>query len=236
MLILKSIYDKRKNNKEKTTNNLLKSDAPIKTFEEDKMQRAGLVYSLTEEILTLKSIDHANSIALISPWGAGKTSFINLLKISLKKENKENVEIIDFCPWHLSSKKDYTEVFFKKISDVLKFKDNSLYKVIKDYIPLVTNTNKDLFSKFEDHFIDSYSSFDFVADKLRESGKTFIIIIDDVDRLDANEIKNVLKIIRGSANFPNFIFIVAFDKQYVENTLKENATAIDENYLKNFLI
>lgn len=234
VFLFKFIYDKFKSNNENTPKCLLKSDAPIKTFEEDKMQRDGLVYSLTEEILTLNSIDHAHSIALISPWGSGKTSFINLLKISLKKENRKDIEIIDFCPWHLSSKKDYTEVFFKKISDILKFQDNSLYKVIKDYIPLVTNTNKDLFSKFEDHFIDSYSSFDFVADKLRESGKTFIIIIDDVDRLDANEIKNVLKIIRGSANFPNFTFIVAFDKQYVENTLKENATAIDENYLKKF--
>ena len=58
--------------------------------------------------------------------------------------------------------------------------------------------------------------------------------IDDIDRLNAAEIKEVLRLIRNTANFPYIQFIVAYDKNYVCEVLKNNGINTPEHYLEKF--
>ena len=41
------------------------------------------------------------------------------------------------------------------------------------------------------------------------------MLIDDIDRLDRDEIMTMLKMVRLSANFPNVIYLLAFDEERV---------------------
>jgi predicted KAP-like P-loop ATPase len=45
------------------------------------------------------------------------------------------------------------------------------------------------------------------------------IFIDDVDRLGIGEIREVLKLIRNTAKFPNILYVVTMDKEYVAQQL-----------------
>ena len=47
-------------------------------------------------------------------------------------------------------------------------------------------------------------------------------MIDDLDRLSAEEILEVLKLIDRNASFSNTVFITAYDKAYVNNVLREH--------------
>lgn len=55
--------------------------------------------------------------------------------------------------------------------------------------------------------------------------------IDDTDRLRANEIMNVLRLVRNTANFKNTIFIVPYDEKYIFKTISE--FSINKNISKN---
>lgn len=54
---------------------------------------------------------------------------------------------------------------------------------------------------------------------LQESHKKVIIFIDDVDRLDKDEIFTLFKLIKINADFKNLIFIVCLDNDYVSDAI-----------------
>jgi predicted KAP-like P-loop ATPase len=67
---------------------------------------------------------------------------------------------------------------------------------------------------------------DMVNDALSKASYKILVIIDDIDRLDKNEIYTILKLIKLNANFKNFIYLVALDTQQV-------AKAIGKRYGKS---
>jgi predicted KAP-like P-loop ATPase len=61
--------------------------------------------------------------------------------------------------------------------------------------------------------------------------KKLLIIIDDIDRLNKVEIREMFRLIRSNADFPNTIYLLAFDRSVVERSLVE----VDEGSGKDFL-
>lgn len=58
------------------------------------------------------------------------------------------------------------------------------------------------------------------------------ILIDDIDRLQKEEIFEVLKLIRNTADFNHIVYVVTFDKEYVASSLKELGIVRNDEYLK----
>lgn len=73
-----------------------------------------------------------------------------------------------------------------------------------------------------------------ISDAMMTKSIKVVIVFDDIDCLDASEIEEVFRIIRGSANFKNFIFISAFDKRYVQQALRNSNAAFNEHYIEKF--
>ena len=61
-----------------------------------------------------------------------------------------------------------------------------------------------------------------IIQDIKNIGKKIVVIIDDLDRLDSNEILTILKLVRNIANFPNMIFISAYDREYLTELLGKN--------------
>lgn len=49
--------------------------------------------------------------------------------------------------------------------------------------------------------------------------KKLIVIIDDIDRLSKSEINDIFKLVRINADFPNTIYLLAFDREIIEKNL-----------------
>lgn len=62
-----------------------------------------------------------------------------------------------------------------------------------------------------------------VADALRDYPKSFLIVIDDVDRLSKSEIQAVFQLIKANADFPNFVYLILFQRDVVEKALEQEA-------------
>lgn len=54
---------------------------------------------------------------------------------------------------------------------------------------------------------------------LRDSGRKIIIFIDDVDRLDSDEIYTLLKLVKINADFKNLIFLICLDPEHVAKAI-----------------
>jgi predicted KAP-like P-loop ATPase len=70
---------------------------------------------------------------------------------------------------------------------------------------------------------------------LSERNKKIVIVIDDIDRLNQSEIKQIFRLIRVNADFPNTIYLLAFDRRIVEKNLEEQVGVSGKDYLNKIV-
>jgi len=70
---------------------------------------------------------------------------------------------------------------------------------------------------------------------LEARSKKIVIIIDDIDRLSQSEIKQLFKLIRVNADFPNTLYLLAFDREVVAQNLQEQMGVSGEDYLSKIV-
>lgn len=61
-----------------------------------------------------------------------------------------------------------------------------------------------------------------VSEALKKSKQKIVVVLDDIDRLSTNEIREVFRLVRLTANFPNLIYLLAFDRKRIEAALSED--------------
>jgi KAP family P-loop domain len=61
-----------------------------------------------------------------------------------------------------------------------------------------------------------------LASRLRELEDPILVVIDDTDRLRTDEIRDIFKLVRLTASFPNIVYLLAFDRSRVEDALTES--------------
>lgn len=219
------------------TQPILASDNPITSTREDTIGRSELAESLVDTILsydTKKGI----VVGLMGPWGSGKSSFIYLIGQTLKKKS---INIIDFNPWLFSDTHQLAEYFFKEISTQLRLKGKKFERIaegIERYSDVLSPISViPFFGNWWDRVLKSGKTIGKFAktkyggiEKLRAEVTSalakldhpLVVVIDDIDRLSTKEIREVFKLVRLTANFPNIIYLLAFDRQRVEIALDES--------------
>ncbi len=65
--------------------------------------------------------------------------------------------------------------------------------------------------------------------------KKLLIIIDDIDRLTVEEIRQILKLVKVNSDFPNTIFLLAFDQKVIEKCLKKLPGIEGPEYLEKII-
>jgi len=208
----------------------MQSDRPIDNEDEDILRRSPFAKKLVSKIENLDTYEGARSLAITASWGNGKTSFLNLVKNRLKKNE---FYIVDIIPWNLNPDKNITAHFFEEIIKKLGGIDNQIAKYLKQYSDMLASVNLGFFSNIFSN-ISLPAMAKKISDAMITKGIKVVIVFDDIDRLDASEIEEVFRIIRGSANFKNFIFISAFDKRYVQQALQNSNAAFNEHYIEKF--
>lgn len=175
----------------------------------------------------LRNVDNkeeAFSLVVYGEWGSGKTMFLKCIEDKLRNQGEI---IFNFDPWNCNSEKLMLNCFFDDLGDVLSEYDSSLMKPMIEYVDLLTSLDMpkplDVFASSV--FGKRETSVNKLKDEIRESlckiGKSVYILIDDLDRLTKSEIYEVIRLIRNTANFPYLKFIVACDRKYIVEQLKE---------------
>lgn len=164
------------------------------------------------------------AIGVVGKWGSGKTSFLNLVNRNL---TESKFIVIKFNPWNSTSAQSLISDFFDLVSTSLKKYDGSIDKKVNEYCQKVVDVNDTNFMRFLSLTTKMFLNNGTIEEKKDEInrvisgiGKRLIVFIDDIDRLDSNEVVEVIRLIRNTANFENTFFIVAYDRGYVNNAIK----------------
>lgn len=74
-----------------------------------------------------------------------------------------------------------------------------------------------------------------IKNDLYERKKKLVIVIDDIDRLNQSEIRQIFRLVRVNADFPNTIYLLAFDRKIIETNLEEQAGVSGKDYLEKIV-
>lgn len=222
--------------KEPSQLSLLEDSLSINTYE-DILGRSEYANSIANHIShTSSSVSFA--IGVVGEWGSGKSDFLHRLKSALEI-NSENI-VFEFNPWRANRTDAIVENFFKEFSSAISPYNHSITGLIKQYSSQILKPAEETNLKIIDALIDGWlrdeniqAKYKSINKSIKAISKRIIVLIDDVDRLTGNEVMEVLRIIRNTANFSNTFFVVGIDQNYIVDVLrKTNGFSNEEEYLK----
>ena len=74
-----------------------------------------------------------------------------------------------------------------------------------------------------------------VVSALEKQRQKIIVIIDDIDRLNNEQIRLIFQLVNCVAGFPNMIYLLSFDKSVVVRALEEEQKCNGEEYLEKII-
>ena len=227
--------------KSKSTLFIFKEDNALDSSlrETDILNYTHIVKNLKEK-LAVQYFNKSFTVGIIGPWGNGKSSFINLLKEEFKDE-KETI-LVNFLPYLNHTEAEISSEFFHSFQSALQPHSGKLSNLILEYsnkLLNLYNSQKGL-NNFLKADISSFNTtsandtYELINDVLGKINKKIIVFVDDLDRLNHEEILQVLKLIRNTANFKNTIFVVAMDKGYILNQLNSKEVILNNRFIDKF--
>lgn len=211
----------------------IRADHPIRRVEDDALARAKPARSFAEQVLSL-DLSEGAVVGVLGPWGSGKTSFINLARPYFQAGS---AAIVDFNPWMYSGVEQLANRFFAQVSAKLRLRRDlaevgrrlELYGEVLSgiaWVPMVgawaervSAAAKALAAAFRHTTEDLDARRTEVEKALRALDKPLVVVLDDIDRLNTEEIRDIFKLVRLTASFPNVVYVLAFDRFGVEAAL-----------------
>lgn len=227
---------------------MYKADRPIERASQDILDVKSYAQSLGKAVLSYKESESL-SIGLYGAWGSGKTSILNMalehIEFKTEKYAKEEKPVtVKFDPWNFSDQNQLISQFFEQLSLALSRKEfgkkaqnigeklitySSFFKpfaVIPQITPFALLFSK-VFKSFgkaaktwgDAHLKDLNIVKKEINTLLEKEKRKLIIVIDDIDRLNNTEIRQIFQLVKSLGDFPNTIYLLAFDKNAVVNAL-----------------
>ena len=168
------------------------------------------------------------------PWGIGKSSFLNLCEESLRKNHPGEVIVVRFNALKYSGQ--YKDISIP-LSDTLR---ETVYKTLKcpelnillaQYQRIVKGISFNVLGismNFTPFPRTESKVFTYISEILRNSNKKFIFAIDDLDRLNGEEVYSLLYSIKEIFDIPFINYVLCYD---LDNLSKEMGT--DKTAQKN---
>lgn len=235
----------------------ISSDLPISIPSEDRYELDPFAKTLA---LSIEAMPAATGVVLAvnGPWGSGKSSAIKLVKHHLAEAvQRGDLAIVSFNPWWFPGSDALILAFFRELNAAI---GPSLPQKLQKSISrlgqgvssiggiigaaadlkapglgsLITGAASRIgdWTKFDKTVEDEHSS---VAAALSGQKKRFLVVIDDIDRLNPDDAMTVFRLIKSIGRLPNVIYLLAFDRQIAERIVSERFPAEGVSYLEKII-
>lgn len=205
------------------TDDLLSNESQAKSFAETILAsgaHAGLVFGVD------------------GPWGVGKTSFINLAE-RYWKQAADKVIVCRFEPLRYASEPDLADRLIRDLSAAIQSKvfAPEFRPAASRYSRLIKGKADVSFLGFKLSLEPSQETVDELIDDidevLRRIGRRVIVVIDDLDRLDAKTVNNVLFATRRTFKLSQATYVLCYDTEVLAGGKEEGSRA--REFLEKFV-
>lgn len=217
-------------------------DQPITAKDEDLLGRRDKANALADRIFHTNTSEAAFTLGLTAPWGAGKTSFMLAMEEHLKKQHGTTIILWKFNPWLHRKAPNLTQVFFEELSNTLSPYNSDLASNFTHYVNSILAKEDNMWVQLSTlllpqsfkakNVVEQYES---LKQEIRQLRRKIFVFIDDVDRLDSEELTELFCLVRNISSFPNMSYILAYDKEYVTNQLKNRFNKDTDRYMVKIL-
>jgi predicted KAP-like P-loop ATPase len=221
----------------------LLADVPVDLPKDDQLGRAPFAKTLATTIKSMKGLD-SFVFGLCGPWGSGKSSVLKLVERELESGRSANNPLVcNFNPWWFSGQDQLLRAFLNQLGSIagridtggrvsgLGQKLSTLGKilrpvswipgarVVKDISEVLDSSGEAAKKLGEELSLDVTQIRKDIDSLLRESKQRIVVMMDDIDRLTAQEIAQLFLIVKAVADFPNTVYLLAFDHAVVSKAI-----------------
>ena len=182
-------------------------------------------------------------IAVMGPWGSGKSHVLKLIRQRLEKSTASEFRISWVNPWKAASREKAAEIIAEAIDQAINphslarwdWHKNKFLRAVASLIP-----GKDVGSQFLEavtgHFPQTGEAFlNQIDNEICKRGIKVVVFVDDMERADPDIVRGILPIIDSLADLINIYFIFAIDRDQMEFAFQKltNSTIELENLTQN---
>ena len=202
-------------------------DAPVDKENSRSTIEVSYVNQL-KELIDNYPLDYTGSIAITGSWGAGKTSYVNVLEGMLEND-KENYIFVRFEPMKCERPELIQAAFFDQLEEALSPYRSGFSRYFRHYKELIGAVDNK-YAKF------ATTLFSLTQEEERQRieraiqilHRRIVVFIDDVDRLERNELVQIFRLVRFNAKFNNLVFLLAMDKTKVDAVMGSDGDFSDK--------
>lgn len=203
------------------------SDDPIELEDADRLGRAPFVEQLAAILSAASRTGISSVFGLVGPWGSGKSSVLQLLSRRLE-QSLEPWRVVEFNPWAYPDETSMQLGFFGELRSALPDTGktakarNALGNLSTTLAPvagvlggLAGVDGNTLFSSVGKLLLGDVSAskaFSAAEVALQQTTSPILMIIDDLDRLDPQELVLVAKLVRLVGRLPNVYYLLSYDE------------------------
>ncbi|MGI5485560.1 KAP family P-loop NTPase fold protein [Microtetraspora malaysiensis] len=198
------------------------------------MGRKAYAEHLVRILNRVRTQGDSSVIALIGPWGSGKSSVLAMTSSILKEQKEPNEWLVaEYNPWIYSGLDSLLLGFFAELREVLpeEGKWSEKRAKIKDFgkaaapfaalVPGVSAESVNKAAEWAGGDTSASKKRDLAAKALRELDRPILVILDDLDRLEPTELLLVFKLVRLLGRLPNVYYLLSFDEQTILDVLSQ---------------
>ena len=220
----------------------LSLDHPVQNPSEDRLGFFPFAKAIAS-IVTNHIQGESLVIGLNGKWGTGKSTILNFIQQILNDSSGNNIRVVRFNPWYFSGRENLAGLLLSEISaEIEPNKKGAVRNAIADLIDVanglslgVVNLN---FKAFTDRLRSPTSLYKIkqeVDSLLSKKKIPILVMIDDIDRLVADEIRDIFRAVKAVASLPYVSYLMAFDSDVVIDALNENEKEHGAEYLEKIV-
>jgi predicted KAP-like P-loop ATPase len=233
-------------------------DVPITNPDNDRFGFDPFASAISD---CIRSVENplGSVVAIYGPWGSGKSSVINLVRHHLAKDAPD-LDVINFPAWMYRTEDALAVGFFKELyaglSPVLSGQKKAAGALRKLGANLAgasslagmavglfagsvgekaTTATLDALGGFIEHGETAEDLQATLADALREAGKKFLVVIDDLDRLSPEEALVIFRLVKSVGRLPNVMYLLAYDREATEQAVARRFPSEGAHYLEKII-
>ncbi len=186
-------------------------------------------------------------LALIGPWGSGKSSVLQMVLRNLQQGPADGVSwsVAELNPWLYPDLDTLTMALFSEIRGALPKDDqwSETRKKIGNFGQAISPLGKvggllgldpsEAIKALSDRISGDTSPSAAKAtasEALRKAGRPVLVVMDDLDRLTPQELLLVFKLVRLVGNLPNVYYLISFDEQTLLHVLRRSDLVGDSQH------
>src|SRR2546423_5324338 len=224
----------------------LSGDRPLTRPDDDRLGYAPFAANLTSGLTRMAPVG-GFVVALFGPWCSWKTTVLNFVKFYLDRQDVDGtVAVVTFNPWWFSGHDELTTVFLEQLLAAIGSKHRRRMKKLRstlstfaEYVgegpSLVGAGGRVAARVLRKDPADIHSLKDDVGRLLKQEASRIVVLIDDTDRLTYGEIRQLFRLIKAVADFPNITYVIALDEGVAREALSEDFGARATEYLSKIV-